>query len=110
MRKIASIALAAIIASAGAASTASAALSDRDGTVWRPGGDVQLVARGGDRGRDRGARRERKGDVIWRIRDKRHHRPFFLFRHGRGGECFVRKMQVRDVDGNLAVRNIRICE
>lgn len=109
MRKLASIVFAAIIASAGAASTTSAALSDRDGNVWRPGGEVQLAARGGDRGRDRGARRDRKGDGIWRIRDKRHHRPFF-FRHDRGGECFVRRMQVRDAEGNLTVRNIRMCE
>lgn len=116
MRKFALIALAAAFAATGAVSTASAALSDRDGTVWRQGGDVQVAGRGGDKGgRNEGGRkdggrnahRDKKGSkVIWRVRDK-HNRPFFLFR-GRG-DCRTETVQVRDGNGNLVVRNAWVC-
>lgn len=115
MRKIALIALAAVVAATGAVSTASAALSDRDGTVWHVKNDTQVAARGGERGarddggRGRDARRSKKGDVIWRVRDGKH-RPFWFFRRDRGQDCSVRKAQVRDASGNVVIKNIHKCE
>lgn len=112
MKKFAQIALAAMVAGAGAAPTAHAALSDRDAPVWRVTGDIQVAGRGGDRGgrndggRGRDARRDKKGDPIWRIRKDRD-RPFFLFR-GRG-DCTTQKVEVRDLSGNLVIRDKRVC-
>jgi hypothetical protein len=120
MKKLVLVAIASIFAATGAVSTASASLSDRDGTVWHQKNAVQ-VARGGDKGgrndggrndggRGRDAHRDKKGDkVIWRIRDGKH-RPFWLFRHDRGEDCFVRKMPVENADGSVSTRSIRLCE
>lgn len=115
MRRLALIAVAAVVSVTGAASTASAALSDRDSPAWRPLGGVEVAARGGERGaredggRGRDARRQKKGDDIWRIRDRRH-RPFWLFRRDRGPDCFVRKMQVRDASGDVVTKSVHMCE
>lgn len=119
MKKLALIAVAAIVAVTGAASTASAALSDRDGTLWRQADMVQVAGRGGDKGGrndggknngDRDAHRDKKGDkIIWRIKDGKH-RPFWRFRRDRGPDCFVRKMQVEGADGSVSTRSIRMCE
>ena len=78
---------------------------------------IQIAGRGGDRGgrndgsrndggRGRDAHRDKKGDVIWRIRRDRD-RPFFLFR-GRG-DCTTQKVKVRDFSGNLVIREKRVC-
>ncbi|MBX9456948.1 MAG: hypothetical protein KL863_13465 [Rhizobium sp.] len=111
MRKLAVIALAAMVAATGGMSTASASLSDRDGTVWHQKDATQVAARGdrggrneGGRGRD--ARRDNRGKVIWRVRDK-HHRQFFLFR-GRG-DCRTEAVNTHDRAGNPVVRNAWVC-
>lgn len=113
MRKLALIALATVIAATGAVSTASAALSDRDGTLWYPKSQMQVAARNdnrgdrGDRGgKDRGGRHGKKDKVIWRIRDK-HDRPFFLFQ-GRG-DCRTEAVKTRNSAGDLVVRNAWVC-
>jgi Spy/CpxP family protein refolding chaperone len=116
MKRFSAITLAAIVAATAAASSASATLSDRDGTVLHLNQGVQVADRGGkggndggrnDGGKGRDAHRDRKDDkVIWRYRDK-HERPFFLFR-GRG-DCETRAVKVRDQSGNLVVRNAWVC-
>lgn len=116
MRKFALIALAGMVAATGAASTAHAALSDRDSPVWRMTHEVQVAGRGGDRGgrndggRGRDAHRDKKGDkVIWRVRDGKH-RPFWLFRRDRGEDCFVRKVRVQNASGNTVTKSVHMCE
>ena len=114
MKKLALIAIAAVVAATGTVSTASAALSDRDGPVWHPESQAQVAGRNdnkGDRGgKDRGGRHDKKGKVIWRVRDK-HHRPFFLFRvHDRGPDCFTRRMKVQDINGNVTTKSIHMCD
>ena len=119
MKKLALVAIASMIAAAGAVSTASASLSDRDGTMWHQKNVVQVAARGGDKGGrndggnnngGRNAHRDKKGDkIIWRIRDGKH-RPFWLFRHDRGEDCFTRKMPVENADGSVSTRSVRMCE
>jgi hypothetical protein len=114
MKKLASIALAAALAVTGMLAPAHAALSDRDAPVWHAPARVERAAReGGKGGRNdgaRNARHDKKGDkVIWRIRAGKH-RPFWRFRRDRGEDCFVRKMQVEDSQGNLRTRNVRICD
>ena len=120
MRKFALVTLATLFAATGAVSTATAALSDRDTPTWRMQHEVQVAGRGGDRGgrndgsrsdnaRGRDAHRDRKNDVIWRIRDGKH-RPFWRFRHDRGPDCFVKKVKVRDASGNIVTKSIHMCE
>ena len=115
MMKFALIAVAALVAATGAVSPTSAALSDRDSPVWRGADNIQVAARGGERGarqdggRGRDARRQKKGDDIWRIRDGKR-RPFFLFRRDRGPDCSVRKMRVQDASGDMVTRSVHICE
>lgn len=122
MKKLALVAIASMIAVTGAVSTASASLSDRDNPVWHQKSVVQVAARGGDKGGrndggnsnnnngGRNAHHDKKGDkVIWRIRDGKH-RPFWLFRHDRGEDCFVRKMRVENADGSVSTRNVHMCE
>lgn len=117
MKKFVQIALAAIVAGVGVAPAAHAALSDRDVPVWRATADIQIAGRGGDRGgkndgsrndggRGRDSGRDKNGDVIWRIRKDRE-RPFFLFR-GRG-DCTMQQVKVRDLSGNLVIRDKRVC-
>jgi hypothetical protein len=109
--------MAATFALSGAAAPASAALDWRSAGA-RPAvsasgaGDVQIAARGGDRGgrnegRSRDARRgDRKDPPVWRIKDRRlRERPFFLFR-GRGDCEYVR---VRQPDGSLSRKVTRVC-
>ena len=120
MRRIALIALATLFAATGAATTATAALSDRDAPVWRMQHEVLVAGRGGDHGgrndgsrsdsaRGRDAGRDKKGDVIWRIRDGKH-RPFWIFRHDRGPDCFIQKVKVRDASGNIVTKSVHLCE
>jgi len=118
MKKLALIAIAAAVAGGGTVSTASAALADRDGTIWRQADAVQVAARGdrggrNDGGRNQGGRsahRDKKGGkIIWRIRDGKH-RPFWFFRHDRSPDCFVRKLPVENADGSVSTRSIRMCE
>lgn len=117
MRSFALITLAATFALTGAVVPASAALDWR-GTGSQPAasasraGDVDVAARGGDRGgrnegRSRDARRgDRKDQPVWRIKDRRlRERPFFLFR-GRGDCEYVR---VRQADGSLSKKVTRVC-
>ena len=108
MRKLALVALATVFATSGLASDV-AARANRGGPIWRTN-DRQEAARAESR-RDgnREARRDRKGDDKWRYRDRRH-RPFFLFRRDRGEYCFVRKVEIRDDLGNVAVKRMRVCE
>lgn len=111
MRKLFALAIAATIGLSAGASTSSAALSSSEAPPIVQSKSME-VARGGgrnDRGRDRDARRDRNDRPIWRIKDKdrKRERPFFLFR-GRG-DCRTEKIQVRDFNGNLIVRNGRVC-
>lgn len=113
MRKLALVAIAAVVAATGTVSTASAALSTQDGMVWHPKSEMQVAARNdnrsdrGDRGgKDRGGRHGKKDKVIWRVRDK-HHRPFFLFRSR--GDCRTETVKVRNGSGDLVVRNAWVC-
>jgi hypothetical protein len=113
MRKLALTAIAAAFAATGAVSTASAALSDREGTVWHAKSEMQVAGRNGNKGdrgdrggKDRGGRHDKKGKVIWRVRDK-HNRPFFLFR-GRG-DCRTETVKVRDGADNLVLRQAWVC-
>lgn len=114
MRKFALIAIAAVVAAAGTASTGSAALSDREGTIWNVKSDTQVAARDGQRearddgGRGRDANRGKKGDPVWRIRGGKHG-VFFLFRRDRSQDCFVRKTQVPGASGDLTVKTVRMC-
>ena len=110
MRKLALVVIAAVFAATGTVSTASAALSAQDGTVWHPKSEMQVAGRNdnrGDRGgKDQGGRHGKKDKVIWRIRDQQN-RPFFLFR-GRG-DCRTEAVKVRDGSGTLVVRNAWVC-
>lgn len=119
MKKIAAISLAAIVAVTGAVSTASAALTDREGSTWRPVAGLEVAGRGDrDRDRDRDARdrfrdrihRGNQDDEFWRLRHRRHHRPFFLFHRDRGEYCFIKKMRVVDDLGNVVIKRVRVCE
>ena len=114
MNKLVPIAIAAIVAATGAVSTASASLSDRDGTMWHQKNVVQVAARGGDKGsRNEGGRkaqRDKKGDkIIWRVPGGKH-RPFWRYRHDRGPDCFLRKMRVENADGSVSTRSVHMCE
>lgn len=114
MRKPALIALAILFAATGMVSTASAALSDKDGTVWHQKSETQVAGRNdrGDRGgrdrggKDRGSRHGKKDKVIWRVRNGKH-QPFFLFR-GRG-DCRTETVKARDGAGNLVFRQAWVC-
>lgn len=119
MKKLALIAVAAVVAVTGAASTASAALSDRDAAISQHNNVVLVAGRGVDKGGrndggrndgNRNAHRDKKdGKVIWRIRDGKH-RPLWFFRPERGEDCFTRKMRVEGADGTISSRSIHMCE
>jgi hypothetical protein len=119
MKKFALMAVATAVALTGAVSTASAALTDRDATIWHQKDVVLVAGRGGDKGGrndggrndgGRSAHRDKKSDkVIWRIRDGKH-RPLWFFRPERGEDCFTRKMRVQNADGTVSTRSVHMCE
>ena len=108
MKKLTLVAVASLVAMSGAVSPAFASLSDRDGVVWHQKDLVQVAARGGgDKGgrneggrnnggksRDANKGNNKGGKIIWRIRDGKHQKPFFLFR-GRG-DCRTETVRTRD--------------
>jgi len=107
MKKLALTVLAAVVATVGMASVASAD-SRRGDDEWR---------RHGDRHADRNDDNWRHGDRDrhwrhdgWRHDGWRHHGPRIVFRSDfRDDYCFVKKVRRYDDWGNVYIKRVRIC-
>ena len=111
MKKLAVLAVAAIVSITGVASTVEAKGNNHGGPVWRTNDRKAESANGhqdgnGKSDRDaRGKDKDKKGDKVWRHRKRYDDRPFFLFR-GRGDCDYVR---ARYADGTLSQKVWRVC-
>lgn len=119
MKKLALTALAAMVATAGLFSPATAGSHYGDDEWPRHGdrdGDRNRGDWDGRRDRNHDARRDRDrdGDDEWRHGHRQdhwrhHHRPRFVHRHHDRDYCFVKKVRRYDDWGNMYIKRILIC-
>lgn len=101
MKKLALTVMAAVVATVGMVSVASAD-SRRDDDEWRRHGDRHTERRDDDDWR--------RGDRHWRHDGWRHHGPRIVFRGDfRDDYCFVKKVRRYDDWGNVYIKRVRIC-